>query len=40
MSAGNCVIFENTNESLHATNIVRQLNWKGGFEVCNVSFLK
>jgi len=40
MSAANCVIFENTHEFLHATNIVQQLNCKGRFEVCNVSFLK
>ena len=40
MSAANCVILENTNESLHATSIVQQLNYKGGFEVCSVAFLK
>lgn len=40
MSAANCVIFENTHESLHATNIVQQLNCKGEFEVCNEPFLE
>ena len=39
MSAANCVIFKNTYESLHATNIIQQLNYKGGFEVCNVAFI-
>lgn len=39
MSAANCVILENTYESLHATNIVQQLNYRGGFEVRIVAFL-
>ena len=39
MSVGNCVISENTSETLHATKIVQQLNGEGGFEVRNLSFL-
>ena len=37
MSAANGVIFENTHEFLHATNIVQQLDCKGELEVRNAS---
>ncbi len=31
MLVGNCVISKNTSETLHATKIVQQQNWKGEF---------